>query len=141
LPRGKIGVLLIPRSKEGGYLALIAPDGITVVSELNYLEQVQDISYGALGNNRSVGYLENPTPEAINSGLQADGPPAESVKFDQALLPWRFSLHLRLPRWLDIRLTAQFRTQHRAFTHLVLILQTPRQSEHESMKRVDCQVM
>ena len=47
-------------SKEGGYLALIAPDGITVVSEFNYLEQVQDISYGALGNNRSVGYLENP---------------------------------------------------------------------------------
>ena len=71
-------------SKEGGYLALIAPDGITVVSEFNYLEQVQDISYGALGNNRSVGYLENPTPEAINSGLQADGPPAESVKFDRA---------------------------------------------------------
>ena len=44
-------------SKEGWYLALIAPDGITVVSEFNYLEQAQDISYGALGNNRSVGYL------------------------------------------------------------------------------------
>ncbi len=71
-------------SKEGGYLALIAPDGITVVSEFNYLEQAQDISYGALGNNRSVGYLENPTPEGINVGLQAAGPPAEGVKFDRA---------------------------------------------------------
>ena len=71
-------------SKEGGYLALIAPDGVTVVSEFNYLEQAQDISYGALGNNRSLGYLENPTPEGINSGLQAAGPPAEGVKFDRA---------------------------------------------------------
>ena len=71
-------------SKEGGYLALIAPDGLTVVSEFNYLEQAQDISYGALGNNRSVGYLENPTPEGINVGLQAAGPPAEGVKFDRA---------------------------------------------------------
>ena len=71
-------------SKEGGYLALIAPDGTTVVSEFDYLEQAQDISYGALGVNRSVGYLENPSPGAINFGLQADGPPAESVKFDRA---------------------------------------------------------
>jgi hypothetical protein len=71
-------------SKEGGYLALIAPDGTTVVSEFDYLEQAQDISYGALGVNRSVGYLENPSPGAINFGLQAEGPPAESVKFDRA---------------------------------------------------------
>lgn len=71
-------------SKEGGYLALIAPDGVTVVTEFNYLEQAQDISYGALGGARTVGYLENPTPEAINSGLQAGGPPAEDVKFNRA---------------------------------------------------------
>ena len=31
----------------GEYLALVAPDGITVVSEFNYPEQFEDISYGA----------------------------------------------------------------------------------------------
>jgi hypothetical protein len=31
----------------GEYLALVAPDGVTVVSEFNYPEQFEDISYGA----------------------------------------------------------------------------------------------
>ena len=32
---------------EGEYLALVAPDGVTIVSEFNYPEQFEDISYGA----------------------------------------------------------------------------------------------
>ncbi len=70
-------------SKEGGYLALIAPDGSTVVSEFTYEAQAEDVAYGALGRDRTMGYLETPTPGAINSGLQAAGPPAEDVEFDR----------------------------------------------------------
>lgn len=69
--------------KEGGYLALIAPDGVTVITEFNYLAQTEDISYGELGQSRTLGFLEIPTPGQINSGLQATGPPAEDVRFDK----------------------------------------------------------
>ncbi|MFT6178510.1 MAG: hypothetical protein ACJAQT_000582 [Akkermansiaceae bacterium] len=69
--------------KIGGYLALIAPDGTTVLTEFNYTAQAEDVSYGELGQSRSLGFLERPTPNAINSGMQAAGPPAEDVQFDK----------------------------------------------------------
>ena len=69
--------------REGGYLALLAPDGNTVLSEFNYSAQQEDISYGELGANRTLGYLETPTPGAANTGLQAEGLPAEDVQFDR----------------------------------------------------------
>lgn len=70
-------------AKEGGYLALVAPDGVTVLSEFNYSAQAEDVSYGELGQARALGFLETPTPDQINSGLQAAGPPAEDVQFDK----------------------------------------------------------
>jgi len=69
--------------KAGGYLALIAPDGQSVLSEYQYGAQVEDIAYGELGEERSVGFLETATPGERNAGLQGDGPPAESVEFDR----------------------------------------------------------
>ncbi len=69
--------------KSGGYLALIAPDGTTVVTEFNYSAQAEDVSYGALGQARTLGFLETPTPNQINSGVQEAGPPAEDVQFDK----------------------------------------------------------
>lgn len=48
-------------SASGGYLALIAPDGTTVINEFpNYPTQRTDISYGP------AGYLSPPTPGAAN---------------------------------------------------------------------------
>lgn len=70
-------------AKEGGYLALIAPDGVTVISEFNYAAQAEDIAFGPRGISRTLGYLETPTPGIANRGLQADGPPAEDVEFDR----------------------------------------------------------
>ena len=70
--------------KSGGYLALLAPDGTTALSEYQYDPQVQDVAYGELGADRFTGYLETPTPGARNEGLQSDGPPAEGVQFDRA---------------------------------------------------------
>lgn len=69
--------------KEGGYLALLAPDGVTVVNEFNYGVQAEDTAYGAKGANRTLGYLESPSPGEANSGLQAIGPPAEDVEFNR----------------------------------------------------------
>ena len=70
-------------SKVGGYLALIAPDGITAVNKFNYSAQAEDVSYGELGKTRTLGFLETPTPNQINSGAQAAGPPAEDVQFNK----------------------------------------------------------
>ncbi len=70
-------------SKVGGYLALIAPDGTTVLSEYTFAAQAEDVAYGELGSARTQGYLETPTPETKNTGLQASGLPAESVQFDK----------------------------------------------------------
>ncbi|MFT4550689.1 MAG: hypothetical protein ACI8XO_005046, partial [Verrucomicrobiales bacterium] len=69
--------------KAGGYLALVAPDGMTVLSEFNYAAQTEDIAYGELGQARTLGFLETPSPGAKNSGLQAAGPPAEDAQFDK----------------------------------------------------------
>ena len=69
--------------KEGGYLALVAPDGVTMVTEFSYSAQAGDVAYGELGQTRTLGFLETPTPNQINSGVQAAGPPAEDVQFDQ----------------------------------------------------------
>jgi hypothetical protein len=70
-------------AKAGGFLALVAPDGTTVLSSHSYGPQVADVSFGEKGVARSIGYLESPTPGGMNSGLQAEGPPAEAVQFSR----------------------------------------------------------
>jgi hypothetical protein len=71
-------------AKAGGYLALVAPNGTTVLSEFSYGLQATDVSYGEKGEGRTLGYLETPTPGGLNGGLQAAGGPAEEVVFDRA---------------------------------------------------------
>jgi hypothetical protein len=70
-------------SADEGYLALIAPDGFTIVgqfpvnhpTEPSYPGQRRDISYG-LGSDSNVGFFGNPTPGATNgtalNGFVAD---------------------------------------------------------------------
>jgi hypothetical protein len=70
--------------KTGGFLALIAPDGMTVRSEYTYGDQAEDITYGELGQARTRGFLETPTPGEKNLGLQATGAPAEDVVYSRA---------------------------------------------------------
>lgn len=52
-------------SENGEYLALVKPDGATIVQEFApvYPDQSSDVSYS------SAGYLANPTPGAVNSAL------------------------------------------------------------------------
>ena len=52
-------------SENGEYLALVKPDGATIVQQFSptYPDQTSDISYS------SAGYLATPTPGAVNSAL------------------------------------------------------------------------
>ncbi|NQU26554.1 MAG: CotH kinase family protein, partial [Candidatus Nealsonbacteria bacterium] len=69
-------------SREGEYLALVMPDGQTIVSQFglggdNYPEQFQDISYGigSLIDTTDVRYFTDPTPWQANSqGIVVAGP-------------------------------------------------------------------
>ncbi len=58
---------------DGGYLALVMPDGVTIVSEFgpagsDYPAQEQGISYGFFGSPPAPGYFDAATPGAENSG-------------------------------------------------------------------------
>jgi hypothetical protein len=66
---------------DSGYVALVAPDGQTIVSEYTYPQQLTDISYGLDGEK--VGFFGRPTPGAVNSGPFAAGAPAEEVMFSR----------------------------------------------------------
>ena len=56
--------------KDGGYLALVKPDGITVTSSYSFGEQYEDISYGTLGEEQSEGYFSTPSPGSGNLSPQ-----------------------------------------------------------------------
>ncbi|MCH2065499.1 MAG: CotH kinase family protein [Roseibacillus sp.] len=56
--------------KNGGYLALVKPDGVTVASSFLYPPQIEDISYGTLGPGQSTGSFRNPTPGDPNIAPQ-----------------------------------------------------------------------
>ncbi len=60
----------------GSYLALVAPDGLTLLSEFkNYEAQRSDVSYG-VDNTDKLGFFKRPTPNAKNgssiAGFVAD---------------------------------------------------------------------
>lgn len=76
-------------SKTAGYLALVKPD-TSLASSFTYGAQVGDVSYGLLptvGGGYTYGYLENATPNQLNQGLQAAGPPAEDVVYLKDAVP------------------------------------------------------
>ena len=69
----------------GNYLALVAPDGTTIVSAFapGYPEQFPTISYGVDGTNGvTLGYFYTPTPGAPNGSVKGL-PPAEIVFSDE----------------------------------------------------------
>jgi hypothetical protein len=57
----------------GEYLALVKPDGVTIVSQFgtsgaDYPEQDEGVSFGLFGNPPAPGYFQTATPGASNSG-------------------------------------------------------------------------
>ncbi len=70
-------------SKDGGAVSLYRP-GAELVGTLTFGGTGEDVSYGALGNARTLGYLETPTPGIKNSGIQSSGAPVlEDVAFSR----------------------------------------------------------
>ena len=66
-------------NKDGGSVLLVGSDGSTIVSQINYVQQVEDISYGIRSSATDYSYLETPTPGGKNLGAASLGPPAEAV--------------------------------------------------------------
>ncbi|MCA9266416.1 MAG: lamin tail domain-containing protein, partial [Planctomycetales bacterium] len=54
-------------SASGGYLALVKPDGVTVVSEFEYGDQQTDVSYGLTSDFRNQRFFDTPTPGMPNT--------------------------------------------------------------------------
>src|SRR5882724_6700504 len=59
-------------SSTGGYLGLIAPDGITVVSDYDYPEQLTDVSYGIATNSTSSSFV-NSSGALVKTFVPTDG--------------------------------------------------------------------
>ncbi|MBJ06409.1 MAG: hypothetical protein CMO40_04725 [Verrucomicrobiaceae bacterium] len=59
-------------NRDGGYLALVKPDGTTIAHSYLYPPQAADISYGLLMPGQTMGAFRNPTPGAPNNGPQGE---------------------------------------------------------------------
>lgn len=87
-------------ANEGGYLALVRPDGQAVVSEYKYGPQSLNVSYGEKGKDRKKGYMYPPTPAQTNtSELGPDGV-SESVVFSHpgGVVASAFDLTIEKPK-------------------------------------------
>ncbi len=74
-------------AQAGEYVALVGPDGTSVISEFgpggsNYPEQRPDITYGIFGSPGQVGFLFNPTPGAANDDSSAVLGFVDDTEFD-----------------------------------------------------------
>ncbi len=71
-------------SAGGEYLALVRPDGVTVVHEYApaFPPQLTDVSYGLATDGVTIGYFDQPTPKAANSALPSEAGPLISEVTD-----------------------------------------------------------
>ena len=68
---------------DNGQLVFLEPNGLTILSEFNYGEQVEDVSFGELVEANTFGYFDQPTPGAVNTSPQFATAPGEEVQFDK----------------------------------------------------------
>lgn len=66
--------------KSSGYLALVKPDGVTIASAYSYGQQIEDVSYGTLGQAQTEGFFGTPTPGTTNRAPQGE-PVTEKPEF------------------------------------------------------------
>ena len=61
-------------SGSGEFVALVSPDGVTVIDSISFPQQQSDISYGRLVDGGDEwGFFETPSPGAYNQVLNIDG--------------------------------------------------------------------
>ncbi len=68
-------------AKNSGYLALVKPDGRSIVSAYTYGIQDKNIAYGETGTNRVRGYMFPATPGLINTQEIADQSRSSEILF------------------------------------------------------------
>jgi len=79
----------------GGYLALVQPDGATVVSDFVYLTQYSNVSYGYdPATPGLVGYCAYPTPDATNAPTAFGFGPAVGFSVSSCAFQTPFSVAL-----------------------------------------------
>lgn len=95
--------------KNAGYLALVRPDGKTVVSDYTYGAQEKNVSYGEMGTNRVRGYMIPPSPGLVNTQVPSPASLSAEVAFshDGGFVADPLSLALSVPAvpGIEIRYT------------------------------------
>lgn len=71
-------------ANEGGYLALVKPDGVTIASAIDYGPQSENVSFGEKGVERTRGFMFPASPGAVNSVDPTAGPMCPEVNFSHA---------------------------------------------------------
>ena len=84
-------------SSGGEFLALVSPDGITILDSITFPEQDADISYGRVGGELSLWDYMTPTPGAENGIL--------SLVSD--ITPTEFSIHSVFPNPFNSSITIE----------------------------------
>ena len=56
----------------GEFLALVEADGETIASQIDFGDQFTDVAYGANPQGTEIGFLQEPTPNAVNTELTLD---------------------------------------------------------------------
>ena len=89
-------------SSSGEYLALVLPDGQTILDSITFPVQDQDVSYGRSANDQDQWIYMTPSPGASNSGLmiQNDPVPADAFRINR-LYPNPFNSSLRVEFTMD----------------------------------------
>ncbi|MCH2651110.1 MAG: CotH kinase family protein [Candidatus Marinimicrobia bacterium] len=89
-------------SSGGEYLALVLPDGQTILDSITFPVQDQDVSYGRSANDQDQWIYMTPSPGASNSGLmiQNDPVPADAFRINR-LYPNPFNSSLRVEFTMD----------------------------------------
>ena len=89
-------------SSGGEYLALVLPNGQTVLDSITFPVQDQDVSYGRSANDQDQWIYMTPSPGASNSGLmvQNDPVPVNGFRINR-LYPNPFNSSLRVEFTMD----------------------------------------
>ena len=89
-------------SSGGEYLALVLPDGQTILDSITFPVQDQDVSYGRSANDQDQWIYMTPSPGATNSGLmiQNDPVPADAFRINR-LYPNPFNSSLLVEFTMD----------------------------------------
>ena len=108
---------------DNGQLVFLEPSGLTILSEFNYGEQVEDVSFGELVEENTFGYFDLPSPGAVNTSPQFATAPGEEIQFDKTGGLFNGSIQLTILPPESPNAVIRYTTNNNApvsYTHLTL---------------------